>query len=80
MVNEEDHPTYAEALYGPYSSGYISAMETKILTLIELNIFNVIEREPDMNVISSVWALCCKQYPDGLISKLKARYCAPGIE
>ena len=34
MANKEDNPTYAEALYGPDSCGFISAMETEILTLI----------------------------------------------
>ena len=29
-----------------------------------------------MHVISGVWTLCRKRYPDGLIRKLKARYCA----
>ena len=55
-------------------------METEILTLIELNVFDLVERLPDMNVISGVWSLRRKQYPDGLISKLKARYCARGFE
>mmetsp|Transcript_49248 Transcript_49248/g.50020 ORF Transcript_49248/g.50020 Transcript_49248/m.50020 type:complete len:249 (+) Transcript_49248:216-962(+) len=80
MANKEDHPTYAEALYGPDSFGFISAMKTKILTLIELNVFDMVERKPDMNVISGVWVLRCKRYSDGLIRKLKARYCARGFE
>ena len=44
IANKEDYPTYAEALYGPDSSGFISAMETEILTLIELNVFDAIKR------------------------------------
>ena len=35
MANKEDHPTYAEALYGLDSCDFISAMETEIFTLIE---------------------------------------------
>ncbi len=31
-----------------------------------------------MNVISSTWAFKCKRYPDGLIKKFKARFCARG--
>ena len=79
MANKEDHHTYSEALYRHDSSGFICAMETEILTLIELNVFDPVERMPDMNVISGVWALHYKRYPDGLISKLKARYCACGF-
>jgi hypothetical protein len=33
-----------------------------------------------MKVLSSVWALKRKRYPDGSIRKLKARYCARGFE
>ena len=80
MANKEDHPTYAEALYGPDSCGFISAMETEILTLIELKVFDLVPRETNMNVISGVWALKRKRYPDGLIRKLKARYCAHGFK
>ena len=49
-------------------------METEILALIELNLSDIVKRKPDMNVISGVWALHQKRYPDGLIRKLKARY------
>ena len=37
-------------------------METEILTLIELKVFDLVEQTPDMNIISEVWALCRKQY------------------
>ena len=33
-----------------------------------------------MKVLSGVWALKKKRYPDGRINKLKARYCARGFE
>ena len=54
MANKEDHPTYAEALYGPNSCGFISAIEAEILTLIELDVFELVEQKLDMNVISRV--------------------------
>jgi len=31
-----------------------------------------------MNIINSTWAYKCKRYPDGLIKKFKARFCARG--
>ena len=60
IANKEDHLTYAEALYGPDSCGFIGAIETEILTLIKLKILDLVELTPDMNVISGVWALCRK--------------------
>ncbi len=32
----------------------------------------------DHHVIASTWAFKCKHYPDGLIKKFKARFCARG--
>ena len=55
-------------------------METEILTLIELKVFDVMETEPHMKVLSGVWALRCKGYLEGLVSKLKARHCAQGFK
>ena len=42
--------------------------------------FVVVDKEPWMNVVSSVWAFCRKRFPDGSIRKLKARICARGFE
>ena len=52
MGNTEDDPTYVDALYGPDSCGLVCAMETEILTLIELKVFDNVKQKPDMNVIS----------------------------
>ena len=80
MANKEDNPTYKEAMSGPDVSGFIAAMEDEIEVLIRLNVFDVVLREPAMKVISGVWALRRKRYPDGRINKLKGRYCARGFE
>ena len=41
---------------------------------------SVKEYDPEtmLNVIRSTWAFKCKRYPDGLIKKFKARFCARG--
>ena len=40
--------------------------------------WDVVERTDDVNVIGSTWAYKLKRYPDGLIKKFKARFCARG--
>ena len=40
--------------------------------------WDVVERYDDINVIGSTWALNTKRFPDGLINKFKARFCAHG--
>ena len=53
-------------------------MEVEIFTLESIDAWEVVDRVDDMNVINSTWAFKCKRYPDGLIKKFKARFCARG--
>jgi hypothetical protein len=57
---------------GPDAGGFITAMEAELVTLIELNVFDIVERNSSMKVLSVVWALKRKRYPDGYIRKLTA--------
>ena len=41
-----------------------------------MNAWEVIDCEDDMNYIKSTWAFNLKRYPDGVIKKFKARFCA----
>ena len=40
--------------------------------------WKVVDREDDMNVISSTWDFRLKRYPYAFINKFKARFCARG--
>jgi hypothetical protein len=80
MANKDDAPTFKEAMAGPDAGGFITAMEAEIVTLIELDVFEIVDHTSGMIVLSGVWALKRKRYPDGSIRKLKARYCARGFE
>ena len=55
-------------------------MELKIATLKALNAWEVVEYDPSsmLNVICLTWAFKCKQYPDGMVTKFKACFCARG--
>ena len=79
LANKEDNPTYKEPMVSPEADGFVKAMETEIITLVELDVFAIVPC-PKGKVISSVWALKRKRYPDGSIWKLKARYCARGFD
>jgi hypothetical protein len=67
LANQDDNPTFKEIMAGPDAGGFITAMEAEIVTLIELNVFDVVARENSMKVLSGVWALKRKRYPDGSI-------------
>ena len=74
MANKEDNPTYQEAICGPDKADFIGAMGEEVLSLVDLDVYNSVTRTPDLKVISGVWALQQKQYPDDLLKHLKAQY------
>ena len=80
VASNADTPTFTEAMNGPDAAGFMKAMEVEINTLIKMDTFEVVDRQPWMKVISSVWAFKVKRFPDGSIKKLKARLCARGYE
>ena len=63
---------------GKFSQEYWKDMCVEVETLEKMDAWTVVERTPEMNVLPSTWAFCCKRYPDGLIKKFKARFCARG--
>jgi hypothetical protein len=73
-----DNPGWKEATRGKFVDDYWKAMELEIFTLESINAWEVVECKDDMKVINSTWAFKCKRYPDGLIKKFKARFCARG--
>jgi hypothetical protein len=60
-----------------FAGEYWKVMKLKIATLEAIDAWSVIDCF-DHHVIGSTWAFKCKQYPDGLIKKFKARFCARG--
>jgi hypothetical protein len=55
-------------------------MELEIATLEAINAWEVLEYDSETmpNVIQSTWAFKCKLFPNGLIKKFKACFCARG--
>ena len=60
------------------SDGYWQGMELELETLLGKDAWAKVDREDDMNVLPSTWAFKCKRFPDGLVQKLKARFCVRG--
>jgi hypothetical protein len=77
-ANAEDNPTWEEAMNGENAEGYWQACQKEYETLIKMDVWEEVEREPWMNIIPSTWAFRCKRFPDGLVRKLKSRFCARG--
>ena len=76
--SDADNPNWNQAMNGPFADEYWEAACTEVETLEKMDAWDVVERKVGMNVLSSTWAFKCKRYPDGLIKKFKARFCARG--
>jgi hypothetical protein len=76
-ASKADNPSWREATIGKFAGEYWKVMKLEIATLEAIDAWSVIDRF-DHHVIASTWAFKCKRYPDGLIKKFKARFCARG--
>jgi hypothetical protein len=76
-VVQTDNPTYEEAMNGPHNEGFYQAMETELKALTDMECWDV-GRLPGSNILPSTWVFKLKRYPDGSLSKYKARSCAGG--
>ena len=73
-----DNPTWDEAMTGIHKEGFWDAMEKELRTLIKLNAWTQVPRSEAPNIVGSTWAFKIKRFPDGLMRKLKARFCVRG--
>ena len=79
--NDEDSPTYWQAMSGDDANEYRHAMATKITQLEKKGTWQIVDRfsiPDDVNVLPSTWVFKRKRLPDGTIRKYKARFCVRG--
>ena len=74
----EDNPNWRQAMNGQFADEYWDAAVSEIKTLESMKEWEIVDREDDMNVLRSTWAFKLKRYPDVLIRKFKACFCACG--
>ena len=77
-ASSADTPRYHEAMHGPNRDGFVDASVIEISTLQGMNAWTQVPRLPSMNILPSTWAFKIKRFPDGLVRKLKARFCVQG--
>ena len=77
-ASKADNPNWWQAMNGPFAEEYWKAACIEVETLEKMDSWTVMDRTDDMNVLPSTWAFKCKRFPDGLIKKFKARFCARG--
>ena len=75
VSNPEDNPTFQKAINGPNADSWWKAMEVEHRTLEnDSKAWKLAKRKPWMKVLPGTWAFKLKQFPDGLVKKIKARF------
>ena len=57
---------------------YWKAAVKEFQTLESMDAWDVVDRPEGKHVLDGTWAFKLKRFPDGLIKKFKARFCARG--
>lgn len=75
-----DEPlTYEEAISGPNSEHWQSAMQSEYNSLIANNVWQLVNRPLNQNIVKCKWVFKTKFDADGKFSKFKARLVARGF-
>ena len=77
-VYDDLNPSWEMAMNGPFAEGYMKAQQLEIDTLEKMDVWEIVDREPWMNVLPSIMVFRKKVFPNGKMRKLKARLCAGG--
>eukprot|EP00804_Cyclotella_cryptica_P001177 CCRYP_016994-RA/>CCRYP_016994-RA protein AED:0.39 eAED:0.19 QI:0/0/0/1/0.5/0.33/3/0/796 len=77
--SDADNPTWSQAMNSPDADKWFEAMEEELTTLErDLAAWDLVRCEPWIHVLPSTWAFWIKRFPNGLVKKFKARFCARG--
>jgi hypothetical protein len=77
-ASADDNPRWNDAMNGPHRDGFLKAQSVEISTLQHMDAWDMVPRPKDTNILDSTWAFKIKRFPDGMIRKLKARFCVRG--
>ena len=77
-ANADDNPNWDQAMNGPNAKGNMKACKIELNTLEGKEAWDIIPRQPWMNVLPGTWAFKCKRYPNRMVRKLKAWFCVCG--
>ena len=72
--SKEDNPKWQQTMNEPYTDEYCQAACKNIETLEGTDAWDLVDKKPGMNIISSLWAFKLKRLPDGFIKKFKTHF------
>ena len=76
--NNEDVFTWEQAMNSPHEKGFWKAAELEFETLQKMRVWEIVDRQPWMNVLPMTWSFQVKRTVEGLVRKFKGRICVRG--
>jgi hypothetical protein len=71
--------TYDEAITGPQKRQWEAAIAEELSSLVSNDVWTLVQRPRDTNIVSCKWVFKIKRLPNGQIDKFKARLVARGF-
>jgi Reverse transcriptase (RNA-dependent DNA polymerase)/Integrase core domain len=79
QAKDEDDPTLEQALSSVHKSQWVDALVQEIQSMIDSEVFELVDRPSKANVVKCKWVLKIKRNPDGSVDKFKGRLVAKGF-
>ena len=74
-VHDDLNPSWEMAMNGLFCEGYIESQHLEIETLQKMDVWDIVDRQPWMNVLPSIMVFRKKVFPNGKMRKLKVTVC-----
>lgn len=78
-VAPEEPPTYEKAIRSPHAQHWQDAMTAELKAMEDMQVWEVVPKPDNVNVVSSKWVYKLKRDANGEISRYKARLVARGF-
>ncbi len=79
-ASKDENPNWRDVMESPFKEEFWKAVCIEVETLEGMDSWDVVDHTDDMNILQSIWAFKIKCFPDGLIKKFKAYFCACGYQ
>jgi hypothetical protein len=72
VIEELEPLSYEEAIRRPDADKWKSAMNDELESMAKINVWELVDRPTDTNIVSNKWIHKIKRFPDGRIDRYKA--------
>jgi hypothetical protein len=79
QASNADDPSLDQALRSCHKTKWLDALQQEIQSMVDSEVFELVDRPKNANVVKCKWVLKIKRKPDGSVDKFKGRLVAKGF-